>query len=271
MELRGKIALVTGAARGIGRAIAIALAREGCDVGVADVGGVADPVVGYRLGTGAELEATAAAVRSCGVRGEPVTADVTRAADVEAMVARIVELFGGIDILVNNAGVIGACPVAAMPEELWDRVIAVNLKGTFLCSRAVIPQLVARGGGRIVNISSVVGRRGRGGVAAYSASKFGVIGFTQSLAEELGPAGITVNAVCPGYLRTAMWSEVLDRALAPLWGVSEREVFAQFVERATYLKREQRPEDIGEAVVYLCRAENVTGISLIVAGGGEVS
>jgi NAD(P)-dependent dehydrogenase (short-subunit alcohol dehydrogenase family) len=146
----------------------------------------------------------------------------------------------------------------------------VNVKGVYLCVQAAIPRLVKRGGGRIVNIASVAGKTGRAGLAAYCASKAAVISLTQSMAEELGPMRIAVNAICPGYLKTAMFTQVLNPLLAQLYHVPEDEVFEKFVQRQTFLGRGQTPEDIAEATVYLCRAENVTGIALTVAGGGEV-
>jgi meso-butanediol dehydrogenase/(S,S)-butanediol dehydrogenase/diacetyl reductase len=270
MDLRGKVALVTGAGRGIGRAIACKLAAAGAHVAVADRGSAADPAVTYRLATPDALAETAQQVEAHGVRALPLVADVTVAAEVRAMVERTAAELGGVDVLVNNAGVVAAGPLVAVTEEAWDRVIDVNVKGVFLCAQAVIPIMAARGGGRIVNIASVAGKTGRAGVGPYCASKFAVIGLTQSLAEELGPLGITVNAVCPGYLRTAMWTEVLNKALAAMWNVPEQEVFDRFVHANTYLRREQTPDDVGDTVVYLCHAENVTGIALNVAGGGEV-
>jgi meso-butanediol dehydrogenase / (S,S)-butanediol dehydrogenase / diacetyl reductase len=121
-----------------------------------------------------------------------------------------------------------------------------------------------------VTIASVAGKTGRGGLAAYCASKAAVISMTQALAEELGPQNVAVNALCPGYIKTAMWTRVLNPILAGLYGISEDRVFEEFIQRQTYLKRPQTPEEIADAAVYLCRAENVTGITLTVAGGGEV-
>jgi meso-butanediol dehydrogenase/(S,S)-butanediol dehydrogenase/diacetyl reductase len=178
--------------------------------------------------------------------------------------------FGGLDVLVAAAGVIAAAPVAAMDEAQWDRIFAVNVKGVFLCARAAIPVLAKRGEGRIVNVASVAGKTGRGGLAAYCASKAAVISLTQALAEELGPSNIAVNALCPGYVQTAMWTEVLNPVLSAMSGVPADRVFEQFVQRQTFLKRGQTPEEIADAAVYLCRADNVTGIALNVAGGGEV-
>jgi len=270
MELAGKVALVTGAARGIGRAIALALAGAGADVAVSDIAAPSDGATPYALASAGELADAARAVEACGRRSAAIPADVTLARDVERMVAEVERRLGGLDVLVANAGVIAAAPVAAMDEAQWDRIFAVNVKGAFLCARAAIPALARRGGGRIITIASVAGKTGRAGLAAYCASKAAVISFTQALAEELGPMNISVNAICPGYIQTAMWKRVLNPVLASLYGVPKDEVFDRFIERQTYLRREQTPEDIGEAAVYLCRAENVTGITLTVAGGGEV-
>jgi meso-butanediol dehydrogenase/(S,S)-butanediol dehydrogenase/diacetyl reductase len=270
MELRGKSALVTGAARGIGRAIAVALADAGVDLAVADIGRSADGATPYALASNDDLMETARAVEQRGRRSVAIRADVTSAADVARMMTEVEHRLGGLDVLVANAGIIAAAPVATMDEAQWDHIFAVNVKGVFLCARAAIPLLEKRGGGRIVNVASVAGKTGRGGLTAYCASKAAVISFTQGLAEELGPLGIAVNALCPGYIQTAMWTEVLNPVLAEMFGVPADRVFHDFVQRATYLRREQTPEEIADAAVYLCRAENVTGITLTVAGGGEV-
>jgi meso-butanediol dehydrogenase/(S,S)-butanediol dehydrogenase/diacetyl reductase len=270
MDLHGKVALVTGAARGLGRAIAEALAAAGCHVVVSDIAQPEDGITPYQLASDRDLALTAAAVEKAGVRGLAVHADVTRHHDVAQLVSAVESEFGGLDILVANAGVIDAAPVATMDERAWDRIFDVNVKGVFLCAREVIPLLSKRGGGRIVNVASVAGKTGRGGLAAYCASKAAVISFTQSLAEELGPMNVAVNALCPGYIQTAMWTRLLNPVLAQMWGVPESRVFEDFIQRTTYLKRQQTPEEIADAAVYLCRAENVTGITLTVAGGGEV-
>src|SRR3989441_4814059 len=270
MELKGKGALVTGAARGLGRAFAVALADAGCDVAVSDIGRATDGTTPYALASGDDLAATARAIEQRGRRTVAVPACVTSSPDVARLMETVAQGLGGLDILIANAGIIAAAPVAAMDEAQWDRIFAVNVKGVFLCARAAIPLLGLRGGGRIVNVASVAGKTGRGGLAAYCASKAAVISLTQALAEELGPLGITVNAICPGYIKTAMWTQVLNPVLASMWNIPESEVFESFIQRQTYLRREQTPEDIAEAAIYLCRAENVTGITLTVAGGGEV-
>src|SRR4029077_4692973 len=242
----------------------------GADVAVPDIARSADGATPYALASDDDLIATARAAERFGRRGIAIRADVTSAADVTRMMSEVEQHFGGLDILVANAGIIAAGPVAAMDEAQWDRIFAVNVKGVFLSARAAIPLLGKRGGGRIVTIASVAGKTGRGGLAAYCASKAAVISMTQALAEELGPQNVAVNALCPGYIKTAMGTRVLNPILAGLYGISEDRVFEEFIQRQTYLKRPQTPEEIADAAVYLCRAENVAGITLTVAGGGEV-
>jgi meso-butanediol dehydrogenase/(S,S)-butanediol dehydrogenase/diacetyl reductase len=256
MILSGKVALVTGAARGIGRGIAQALARSGADVVVADLGAGGDGWT-YRLAGKRELEETAEELRALGVRAQPVACDVSDSGQVEALVDATRQSFGRLDVLVNNAGLVIAGAVSGFDEKDWDRIMAVNLRGVFLVSRAAIP-LLSETSGAIVNIASIAGKRGYPGMAAYCASKFGVIGLTQSLAAELGALGIRANAVCPGFLGTAMWDYLGD------------ETMSSMVEQRTPLRRPQTPEDIGEAVVYLATAPNVSGVALNVAGGYEV-
>src|SRR5256884_823394 len=270
MELTGKVALVTGAARGLGRAIAVALARAGCEVAVSDIARSADGATPYALASTDDLDATARAVVDRAGGSVAIPADVTSSTEVARLMAAVQEHFGGLDVLVANAGIIAAAPVVAMDEAQWDRIFAVNVKGVFLCARAAIPLLGQRGGGRIVTVASVAGKTGRGGLAAYCASKAAVISLTQALAEELGPMNIAANAICPGLIMTEIWTEDLYPVLAQMFGVPADRVFEEFVQRSTYLKREQTPEEIADAAVYLCRAENVTGITLTVAGGGEV-
>ena len=270
MELPGKVAVVTGAARGIGRAIALALAREGADVAVSDIARASDGSTPYDLSSKDELAATARQVERLGRRSIAVPVDVTQAADVERLMVEVEGRLGGLDVLVANAGVIAAAPVASTDEAMWDRIFAVNTKGVFLCARAAIPHLAKRGEGRIVNIASIAGKTGRAGLSAYCASKAAVISFTQALAEELGAMNVAVNALCPGFIKTAMFTEVLNPILAPVYGVPAERVFEEFVQKQTFLRRGQTPAEIADAAVYLCRAENVTGITLTVAGGGEV-
>jgi meso-butanediol dehydrogenase / (S,S)-butanediol dehydrogenase / diacetyl reductase len=210
-------------------------------------------------------------VKALGVKAVPILADVTRFADCQRMAFETASHLGGIDILVANAGIIAVGLVADFAEEQWDRVMEVNAKGPFLCAKAVIPYLMRQREGAIINTASIAGKRGRGGAAAYCASKFAVVALTQALAEELGHANIRVNAVCPGFLRTAMWTEVLNKVPRLLgMGESREDNLTQIAKHGTFLGREQTPDDIGEAVVYLAQADNVTGVALNVAGGAEV-
>jgi len=263
VELKGTVAIVTGAARGIGRGIADCLAREGVHVVIADLGQNQD--------IAREMEETARQVRAHGVEALTVNVDVRDWEQVQGMVKAAIDHFGRVDILVNNAGVISVAAVATMEESEWDRVLGVNLKGTFLCSKAVAPHMMERQSGRIVNLSSQAGKRGYLGLSHYSASKFGIIGFTQSLAHEMGPSNVTVNAVCPGEVDTAMMRDVLAPAIAFVTGKTPEEAWQEWITTRVPLGRPQTAEDIGEAVVFLCRAENITGEALNVTGGSEMA
>jgi NAD(P)-dependent dehydrogenase (short-subunit alcohol dehydrogenase family) len=218
-----------------------------------------------------EMEETARQVKAHGVEALTVNADVRQWDQVQAMVKAAIDRFGKVDILVNNAGVIGVAPVAAMEEAEWDRVIGVNLKGTFLCSKAVAPHMMERRTGRIINLSSQAGKRGYAAIAHYCTSKFGVIGFTQSLAHEMAPFNVTVNALCPGEVDTAMFRDVLAPAIAAGRGMTPQEAWEDWIKTRVPLGRPQTAEDMGEAVVFLCRAENITGEALNVTGGSEMA
>ena len=259
MELKDRAAIVTGSGRGIGRGIAVALARAGASVVVADL-----------PSEQAAMEETKALIEAEGAQAHLAHCDVRSESETKALAQSTIDRFGTIDILVNNAGVIAIAPVVMMSEDDWDRVLDVNLKGTFLASKAVAPHMIERRAGRIVNISSMAGRRGNPALAHYCASKWGVIGFTQSLALELGPLGITVNAVCPGVVDSAMWRDHLLPALGMAQSQAPEAAWEAFLRDRIPLGRAQTPEDIGEAVVYLCRADNVTGEAINVTGGAEL-
>lgn len=265
--LDGKVAFVTGAARGIGRGIAIGLARAGADVVVADLAS-GDTGLTYRLADASAATAVAEEITALGRRSLAVTCDVTDADQVAAAVDRGVGELGGIDLVVNNAGVVHFAPLADFDETRWDQVFDVNVKGVFLVTKAALPHLVARTGA-IINISSVAGKRGYPMASAYSGSKFAVVGITQSLAAELGPSGVRVNAVCPGILDTAMWRDHLNGLSSAGCGAEGREAFDNAIDNRIPLGREQTPDDIAHAVLYLATARNVTGVSLNVAGGME--
>ncbi|OGS18182.1 MAG: beta-ketoacyl-ACP reductase [Elusimicrobia bacterium RIFCSPHIGHO2_02_FULL_61_10] len=244
MELQGKKALVTGGSRGIGKAICLELARRGADV-----------AFDYK-GPAAEGDSVA---RELSALGRRTHCSVVDAADTEA-VERCVEeaacALGGLDILVNNAGITADAVLWKMSEEQFDEVIAVNLKGTFNHLRAVAPRLRAAGNGRVVNISSINGIRGKFGQTNYCASKAGIIGLTKAAARELGPSGITVNCVAPGMIETEMAA-----------GVPEE--FRAKARAETLLGRLGRPEDVAYTVAFLCgdEARHITGIVIQVDGG----
>jgi 3-oxoacyl-[acyl-carrier protein] reductase len=195
VKLAGRVAIVTGGARGIGGAIAAAFAAEGADVALADVLGedVAAPVLD--------------AVARTGRRGMLVPCDVSDEASVAAMVEQVQDQLGDVDILVNDAGTVGQVWFHELTAAEWDRVLGVNLRGVFLCTRAVIPGMLARGRGKIINVASQLGQIGGVEMVHYSASKAGVIGFTKALAREVSTRGVHVNAIAPGPILTAMMEE----------------------------------------------------------------
>ena len=200
-----------------------------------------------------------------GVEGHGLSLDVTRLDDVKRLHDTIDERFGRLDIAVNAAGVISVQRVHGMSEREWDRVMNVNAKGTFFCCQGAIPLLRRTGAGTIVNIASVSGKDGYPGLAHYSASKYAVIGFTNSLAKELAREEITVNAICPGVVRTAMWD-----LLAEQWrnhGETAEESWQRQVLAFVPQGRPQTAEDIGDLVVYLASARNLTGQAINVDGG----
>lgn len=243
MFLKDKIALVTGAARGIGRAIALTLAQRGADVAVVDL-------------SIEEVRPVAEEIERLGRRAMALQGNIASSADVEDFVQKISGEFGRIDILVNNAGITRDTLLMRMKEEAWDAVISVNLKGAFLCTKAVSRLMMKQRYGRIINISSVIGLMGNAGQANYGASKAGLIGFTKSVARELGSRNITVNAVAPGFIITSM-TEVLPA------NVKEK-----LMEQIP-LGKLGNPEDVAYTVAFLASAEAsyITGQTIAVDGG----
>ena len=245
MKLKGKVALVTGAGSGIGKAVALAVAKEGARVGVNDIREDAAAVVAEEINRG-------------GGNAVAAPGDVSSLQDVEGFVQAVTSAFGPIDVLVNNAGVQTETLFWEISEETWDWVIRTNLKGTFLCSRTVAKQMIPRKCGRIINMSSVHQEIPREGIAHYAASKGGIHMLTKVMALELAPYGINVNCVAPGAIRTAMNQRLLDSpdALTAL-------------ERTIPRARIGQPVDVAPAVIYLAsdEADYVTGSTILVDGG----
>ena len=243
-RINEKVAIVTGGAQGIGQGICLRLAEAGARVAIFDVN------LDEAKNTAQEIEAS-------GGEALAFTVDVTKSAEVEAAVKQVISKFGRVDILVNNAGISLVSKVADMTEDIWDRVHNINLKGVFLCSRAVIPHMKERKYGKIVNIASILALRGGTYYAHYGASKAGVVGLTQGMAVELGPHNINVNAVGPGVIDTPM----ADHDVAP--------ELRQRLQKRIPLRRIGVPRDIANAVLFLAsdEASYITGQCLYVCGG----
>lgn len=242
-RLGGRVAIVTGAARGIGRAMAAGFVAEGARVMIAD-----RDIDTARRAAG-EIDGTGNAVDVCAT-------DVTDAGAAETMVAATLARFGGIDVLVNNAGLLNARPLAEMPVEIWDEMIAVHLRGMFLCSRFAVPHMIAQGRGSIINMSGSFGVSGAANFTHLSAAKAGMIGFTQALARELGPKGIRVNAIAPAIIQTELAAGMTDDAIRTTV--------------ATYpLRRAGTVDDVVPAAVFLASDEAgyFTGQTLSPSGG----
>jgi 3-oxoacyl-[acyl-carrier protein] reductase len=243
LKLAGRVALVTGAAQGIGKAVALLLARNGADIAVSDI-------------NLEKAEETAYKIKSIGRKALAIKGDVANWNDVERMVELILEKFAKVDILVNNAGITRDKLILRMTEEDWDAVLNVNLKGTFHCTKAVVRHMAKQRSGKIVNIASVVGEMGNAGQANYSASKAGVIGLTKTIAREFAQRGININAIAPGYIETPMTEALPEKAKEEL-------------KRLIPMERLGKPEDVAEAVLFLVSEESsyITGQVLNVNGG----
>jgi NAD(P)-dependent dehydrogenase (short-subunit alcohol dehydrogenase family) len=253
--LEGRVAIVTGGGQGIGRAISLALADAGASVVVAARNREA-------------IGAVEAEIRARGGNALAVPADVTRASDIDAMVATARARLGPIDVLVNNAGIAGpTANVEDVSEAEWDEVMRVNLTGPFRCCRAVVPEMKRRRRGRIINISSISGKRPLAQRTPYAASKLGLVGLTRTLAAELGPFDVTVNAVSPGATSGERIERVIENA-ARAQGKTVEEVTKSFL-ASTPLGRMVDPEDTARVVVFFASdaARNVTGVDVTVAAG----
>lgn len=257
-DLAGKRALVTGAGRGIGRSIALALAEAGADVAVT-------------ARTSSDLDQLAQDISALDRRCLSAQCDVTDQEQVQRMVATLSEGLGGIDILVNNAGNAGSHKFLHHPDELWHRMLAVNLTSVYYVCKAVVPKFIEQRSGRIINIASIASRVGDRYIAAYVASKHGVLGLTRALASELNPYNITVNAICPGYVDTPMTDASVSNIVART-GMSEAEARA-YLAKTSPQGRLIAPEEVAAVVLFLAQesSKGITGQAINVDGGGVMS
>jgi len=254
MPLAGHRAIVTGAGRGIGRSIALALAEAGADVAVT-------------ARTNAEIEQVAAEIKALGRAAVAIPCDVTDAAQVSQMAAQTVAAMGAIDILVNNAGMGASHKFVTYPDDLWNQVMAVNLNSVFYVSKAFAPSMVEKKWGRIINVASIASKTGGKYMAAYSASKHGVLGLTRALAAEFVKDNVTVNAICPGYVDTPM----TDRSIANMvnrTGMSEDKA-REYLENLSPQQRLIEPEEVAAMTVFLAQesSKGITGQAINIDGG----
>lgn len=255
MSLEGKTAVITGGGRGIGAAVARGLAEAGAAV-----------LVSARTAT--QVAGLAAELREEGYKAWGLVADVADETSVAELARGAVERLGRVDILVNNAGIAGSAPVTRITLEDWNRIFAVNATGTFLCTRAFLPGMLEAGWGRVVNVASVAGRTGGPYMAAYSASKHAAVGFTRCAAAEVAGKGVTVNALCPGFVDTEMVRASVDRIVAKT-GRSREQALADIVSTSGH-GRLVTSEEVADAALWLCGegAASVNGQAIVIDGGG---
>ncbi len=256
--LGGRRAVVTGAGRGIGRRIALALAQAGADVAVT-------------ARTQGEIEQLAAEIRAMGRQSLAVPCDVTDSEQVKHMASTLIDGLGGVDILVNNAGNAGSHKFLNHPDELWHRMLSINLTSVYFVTKAFVPRLIEQRWGRIITIASMASRVGGSYIAAYTAAKHGVLGLTRALAVELLPYNITVNAICPGYVNTPMTDASVSNIVART-GMSEAQA-REALEKSSPQKRLFEPEEIAAVAVFLAQDINkgITGQAINIDGGGVMS
>ena len=249
MKLKGKSALVTGGGGGIGRAVALALAREGARIAVADI-------------VKENAEKVCSEVRSLGVDAMPCPVDLTKKADVDRMVGEIIDRFGQINILVNCQGWDRLEPFVESNEETWEKLLAINFKSVLYTSRAVLPNMISHGGGKVVNISSDAGRVGSSWEAVYAGAKGAVIAFSKTIAREVARHKININVVCPGLTETPLLEAVRSQS-------EQTAKIIEAVTKATPFRRPAAPEEIAETVLFLASpsADFITGQSVSVSGG----
>jgi len=253
MILKGKTALVTGSTSGIGLGIALTLARQGANILLNGFG---------------DVEPARAAIAALGVRVDYHGADMSKPAEIEALMAHAAQDFGGVDVLVNNAGIQHVARVEDFPVEKWDAIIAINLSSAFHTSRLAIPGMRARNWGRIINIASAHGLVASAAKSAYVAAKHGIVGLTKASALELATTGVTVNAICPGWVLTPLVQKQID-ARAVQGGISVAQAQVDLLGEKQPSLQFTTPEQLGELAVFLCSpaADNVRGVAWAVDGG----
>jgi NAD(P)-dependent dehydrogenase (short-subunit alcohol dehydrogenase family) len=267
-RLESKVAIVTGAAHGMGASHATALAKEGADIAVVDICHDLTHTP-YCLGTAAERDSVVDQIQALGQRAVGIDCDISKSDEVQRMVSEVIGEFGKIDILVNNAAIaLVATPLWEVREEEWDQLMAVNLRGTFLCCKYVLPYMIKQQYGKVINIGSVWGREGGAGATPYSASKGGIHNFTHALAKDAAPYNINVNAVAPGLIKTPM-QQAAEKIFAKTMGVTPEEIYSQIRKMLTIFDRDVPPEDVSNAVVFLAseEARNIDGMVIYVDGG----
>ena len=258
LSLAGKRAIVTGAGRGIGRSIALALAEAGTDVAIT-------------ARSASELEKLQSEIEAYGRRSAYTPCDVTDPEQVQHMAATLLEKLGGIDILINNAGNAGSHKFLNHPDELWHRMLAINLTSVYYVTKAFVPHFIQQQSGRIITIASIASRIGDRYISAYTASKHGVLGLTRALAAELIPYNITVNAICPGYVDTPMTDDSVNNIVART-GISPEKARAA-LEKTSPQQRLIQPEEVASIAVFLAQesSKGITGQGINIDGGGIMS
>ncbi|WP_211289675.1 Diacetyl reductase [(S)-acetoin forming] [Sporomusa silvacetica DSM 10669] len=249
-----RTAIVTGSGRGIGRGIALRLAKDGLDVVVCDI-------------NAENAKKVSEEIEALGRKSLVIVGDVSNEKDVYAMVDQVVEKFGKLDVMVANAGICHIKWATELTTAEWDQAFAVNCRGAFLCDTAAAKQMIKQKGGKIINCSSIAGHDGFSLLSAYSATKFAIRGFTQALAKELGRYGITVNAYCPGIVGTDMW-DLIDEKMGPYLKLGKGEVLKEYTKLIT-MGRVETPDDVASFVSYLASSDSnyMTGQTIMIDGG----
>lgn len=250
-----KVALITGAGRGIGKALALRLAKDGFNVVINDI-------------NKNDAQKVEEEVKRLGRKSLAIVADVSKKDEVYGMVSEVVQEFDRLDVMISNAGIAHVRKIHDITSEELEKMFETNVFGVFYCLQAASEQMIRQGGGKIINAASVAGRRGAANLSHYSGTKFAVVGFTQAAAQELAPHGITVNAYCPGIVDTDMWKEI-DRGFGYYLNLKEGEAMEDSIRKKVSLGRAETPEDIEGIVSYLASDESnyMTGQSIVIDGG----